>query len=689
MPPAFAADVGRKSARRPRQGARRAGAVALLSACCLPLFAEAPTGAIATPAETSATLAEMSIEQLVNLEVASVYGASRYQQETRQAPAAVSVITADEIRKLGDRTLADVLRGVRGLYVPYDRTYSYLGMRGFQQPGDYNSRVLLLVDGHRLNENLYGSCLLGNEAVLDVDLIDRVEVIRGPSSSIYGESAFLGVVNVITKRGRQLDGVEVSGALGDLETRYARMSYGRLLKNDMEVLLSASWYESDGWNRLYYPEFDPRISDNPRAANDGYAEHIDHDQALKLFGRLTWRDFTFEAAGSDRRKQVPTASFHTVFNDPRMEVNDVWGYANLKYEHEFASDVTVMGRVSYDHYGYKATYPTDYAEPGDSPFIVLNKDDNVGDWLTVEGQATKRIADRHTVIVGADYRNNFHQSELNYDDDPYAVWTDEEGRSWNAGVYAQGEVSLRTNVVLTAGGRFDYYDSFGSTLNPRAGVIYSPWNPTTFKVLYGEAFRAPNRYELYYDSNLHPETIRTFEVVWEQLLTRHHRLSLSAYHQEIGDLIASTDTGYVNLNEARGQGMEIELDSRLSRGLSARFSYSLQHSEEVHTGEELSNSPRHLGRLNLIVPLYRDKLFSGLELDYTSGVKTLGGHHTDDFLVANLTLFSQNLIKGVELSASVYNLFDTDYAYPAGAGFAQDVIPQDGRTFRVKLTYHF
>ena len=110
-----------------------------------------------------------------------------------------------------------MLRSVRGFYVTYDRNYSYLGVRGFSRPGDYNARVLLLVDGHRLNDNVFGSALIGSEFPLDVELIERVEIIRGPSSSLYGTSAFFAVINVITRDTPQVRGTEIAGALGSFD----------------------------------------------------------------------------------------------------------------------------------------------------------------------------------------------------------------------------------------------------------------------------------------------------------------------------------------------------------------------------------------------------------------------------------------------------------------------------------------
>ena len=122
-------------------------------------------------------------EKLLLHEVPSVYSASKYEQKVTEAPSSVSIVTADEIKKFGYRTLADIIRSVRGFHVTYDRNYSYVGVRGFAPPGDYNTRLLLLVDGHRVNDNVYDMAFVGTEFVLDVDLIERVEIVRGPSSS--------------------------------------------------------------------------------------------------------------------------------------------------------------------------------------------------------------------------------------------------------------------------------------------------------------------------------------------------------------------------------------------------------------------------------------------------------------------------------------------------------------------------
>lgn len=138
----------------------------------------------------------MSIEDLLSVEVVST--ASKFPQEVREAPASITVISAADIRRYGHRTLNDVLRSIRGLYTSYDRNYAYVGVRGLSRPGDYNTRVLLLLDGHRLNDAIYDMAPIGTDYPIDVSLIERVEVIRGPASSLYGTSAFVAVINVVT-----------------------------------------------------------------------------------------------------------------------------------------------------------------------------------------------------------------------------------------------------------------------------------------------------------------------------------------------------------------------------------------------------------------------------------------------------------------------------------------------------------
>ena len=158
----------------------------------------------------------------MHIDAGRVFGASERSQPVTEAPASVSFITAEEIARYGYRTLADILRGVRGMYVTDDRNFSLLGTRGFGKPGDYNSRILLLVNGHRVNDNVFGQAEIGAEFGLDPAMFERVEIIRGPASSLYGDSAFFAVVNVITRTGASLGGGSVTLEAGTLGTQLVR-----------------------------------------------------------------------------------------------------------------------------------------------------------------------------------------------------------------------------------------------------------------------------------------------------------------------------------------------------------------------------------------------------------------------------------------------------------------------------------
>ena len=242
-------------------------------------------------------------------------------------------MTRREIEAYGYRTLAEILAGAHGFNVTYDRNYSYVGVRGFERPGDYNTRILVLVDGHRANDNIYDMALLGTEFPVDVELIERVEIIRGPSSSLYGTNAFFAVVNVVTATGRDLNGIRVSGDAGTLHTGKASVTFGKSFANGLDLKFSGSRYGTRGQSRLYFPEFD-----SPET-NSGIAENLDNDKYDRFFGSLAFKDFSLQGVFGSREKKVPTGAFGTKFNDPAFQTKDVRGWLDLRYLHQFGGDL--------------------------------------------------------------------------------------------------------------------------------------------------------------------------------------------------------------------------------------------------------------------------------------------------------------------------------------------------------------
>jgi outer membrane receptor for ferrienterochelin and colicins len=634
-------------------------------------------------------LGQASLEELGSIQV---YSASKRLQSASDAPSSVSVVTADEIQKYGYRTLADILESVRGFYITYDRDYSFIGVRGFGRLGDWNSRILLLVDGHRINNNVDGQAMIGTEFLVDVDLIERVEIIRGPSSSLYGAQAFLAVINVITRKPPQLKGIELSFAPASYGTLEGRASYGGQYKG-IGILLSGTFYNSVG-PTLFYPQFD-----SP-ATNYGITRNTDYENFEHILATITFHGFTLQGLFSARDKVVPTAYFGTVFNDPRTANLDYHQYLDLSYQHAIGANWELEARTSYDQIRLQA--PLAYATGLPDGSTTVDAYSFRGNWWNGEVKLSRTLLEKHKITVGTEITDNLRQDQGEYL--PIGnIFTPEPRSSVIWALYGQDEFALIHNLTLSAGLRYDHYSDFGGTTNPRLGLIYHVFHPTTLKLLYGTAFRAPLPFELtpdlgsFYDDNLKlgPENIQSFEGVVEQGLGEYFTFSGSVFRNSIDNLItlgtnpSTSQETYQNSGKAVAAGLGLELDGHWAGGLQGRASYTYVDAEQPVTAQALSNSPQHLAKLNFSYPVVQQRLFASLDAQHTSSSQTLAGNTVSGFSVFNLTLLGHTFGKHLDLSGSVYNLFNKKYFDPGRPEDVQDTIQQDGRNFRIKLTGRF
>jgi outer membrane receptor protein involved in Fe transport len=261
---------------------------------------------------------------------------------------------------------------------------------------------------------------------------------------------------------------------------------------------------------------------------------------------------------------------------------------------------------------------------------------------------------------------------------------------------------VRPWLILSAGARLDRYPTFGARTTPRAAAVLLPRQQTSIKMLYARAFRAPNPYELnYYASmrdgsfTLGPETVQSTELVWEEYFSSRVRTAVTAFRYDAENIIEQRslvggdgidDLYFLNSGGVLGKGIEAEIETKLPAGFSARFSQTYAQAEDHLTGAQYSNSPRHLSKVGVQIPIR--SLYLGVEGQYVGARLTLQGEPVDGFFLPNITLTSP-FGRRLDLSLSVYNAFNAAYSDPAAEEHVQRTIPQDRRTFLAKVRVGF
>jgi outer membrane receptor for ferrienterochelin and colicins len=646
------------------------------------------TIAVMSPSPAGAQLRDLTLEELMSMDAGMVFGASERLQPVTEAPASVTFITAQEIARFGYRSLADILRSVRGLYVTDDRNFSYVGIRGFGKPGDYNSRILLLINGHRVNDNLFGQAEIGPEFGLDPAMFERVEIIRGPASSLYGDSAFFAVVNVITRSGASLDGGSLTLEAGELGSQLLRASAGHMLANGMDVAVSATVARSDGVRHLYFPAYDTA------ATNHGVAEGLDGEGVKQLYGRLIFKGLDVTGAYGSRQRDVPTASFGSVFNEQfwREQTTDRHTLIDALYGRSIRG-TRLTFRGSYDKYTYIGTYPT-AVEPDGTPILVAG----LGTRWSAGSGLTRAFRSRQTLRAGIELIANVNQNQTaRYVGDAAPV-LDTDRSSLQQAAYLQHEVKLTRAVIINAGVRYDRYEQF-QRLTPRAALILLPSATQSFKYLYGSAFRAPNENELntvYFGEQvnlLRPESIDTHELVWERYVNGWVRTSASAYWYKADRLITETlddstmlGLSYINQGQVRAKGLEFEAQVRLWGEARTMVSYAVQEAVDQETNLPLPNSPRHVAKARISLPGPTSRSFVSIEGQYLSSRTTLTGSRVSGNATLNVHVV-QPLGRYFELFGGAQNLFGHEYLDPVSGQHKQEAIAQNGRTARIGLNW--
>ena len=637
------------------------------------------------PAFASKQFEDMSLEQLMNI---NITGASKYEQKQSEVAAAVTVITRSDIRAYGWRTLSEILTSLPGVFSTYDNTYNYVGVRGFNILGDFNTRILVSINGNRINDATYDQGPMGRDFPLDVDLIERIEFIPGPGSAVYGQNAMLGVVNIITRKGSNVNGIEVSGSYQTAEVMpQERATLGKKFDNGVDALISVSGVQARGEN-LFFDYGDAGIS--------GVARHMDGENVKQVFARAEKGPVSFDFIYGNRKKDDPTAIY---FSDPLVSgqyLKDRRLNSQLQYNDNFINNtLNVLGRLFIGKYDY------------DSPLVYEGqKTLSTGPsfWHGAELRFVSSAIASHKLMAGVEYQNNTHiKQTFEYLENP-ADNLIVRSSVVRTGVYLQDEWRITDTLSSTLGVRYDYNNWIGNRLSPRGALIWQATPKTSFKAIYGRAHRSPNSYERDYgdgvsqiaNPGLRGETIDAAELVADYFPEPNLNLRASIYAWDVYNIIALGFNPFLEASQyqqthdkVKARGIELYFDKTWDWGARLRSSFGIQDASQK--GSHIPNSPQLLGKLNVLVPIpLMTGLKAGYELQYFGERKTLNGPNTDSYFLSNLNLMSDiRWVRGLEASLAIYNLFNEHYLHPVSDSSWHNSLMQPGRTVRFRLEYRF
>lgn len=504
-------------------------------------------------------------ELLLLMDIPMVVTAAKMEQPINEAPATIEVVTEQEIERYGLRTLADVLRLVPGIDMASIINQMYFCPRGLNAKRA-NSSVLCLMDGHPYNEITRGTI---DPFWVSLVNVKRIEIIKGPGSALYGANAFAGVINIITKDA------------ADVKRPVVAAGAGTNLTQQTSFLTSVPGCDTvlSGW-RYYTDSLEGRtVSGNN-----------DDREDIKLTAKTRCGGLTVEGDYYQGETGV------VINPDYRGKLRQ--SYAALDYD-RVVSDAVSLKLLSHMVSVYQRI---DYEGLG-----TLVADGTRGG---LEGQMNWKPAAGHTVVCGAEWKNELNDSEVM------------QGKKTitTGAFYAQEEARPTDWLIVTLGGRYDIPSAFDNVFSPRANAVVKLSERTTLKFAYGEAFRAPNFFELYIDvitvsnglnyhmkgnDQLKPERIKTSEFGLSRIFGRALQADVNLFHITTADAIAflttfgldSSGNVVVNLDHrnssaAEIKGGELSLRWKPSERVESVWTYSYQDAYD-NTGAPLSIAPKN------------------------------------------------------------------------------------------------
>jgi len=655
-----------------------------------------------------------------------------------KAPAVATLITADDIERLGASYLDEVLEKVPGLHVSFstlsrlDPVYSIRGL----QTG-FNPQVLVLINGTEFKNSFSGG--LPYTFRYPTTNIDRIEILRGPGTAVYGADAYSGVINIVTKKLQDSETMSLGARFGSFDSRDAWLQLGTNI-NQLKLGLSIESQQSDGDpDRLVSSDiqsaFDNALSTQASLAPSFLRTHYDilNIHATLEYGNIQWEHWYWQqdegGLGPGGAQAIDDIGYQD-FEEYRTKVSHRWQVSdNL----EMVSDISYLDAKSSSYF---VLFPAGAKLPI-GPDGNLNFSDVAGIFDFPDGYIGNPQSDHEDIRVN----NIINYTGLNDHALRFALgWfkqelTPSESKNFGPGIIDSSEAIVdgqltditntpyiyitdvsRTNRhvslqdiwkitndwELTLGVRYDDFSDFGSTTNPRFALVWETAHNITTKLLYGSAFRAPSFNELFLKNNpsgignpdLKPEEIDTTELAINYQIDFDTSAAINFYHYEAKDLIGrapvpgTTTRQSTNLNRLKGKGVEVEFNWNTNDQFRIEANLAYQQTKDVLTDKQIPLVPKLTAYLGASY-----EMSSNWQLNLSSHwIANRARAETDqreklaNYAVVNLS--SRFLIpeSNIKLIASAKNLFDRQGKEPSTGTIADDY-PIQGRSLWLQIEY--
>ena len=667
------------------------------------------------------SLWDMSLEELGQVRVITL--ATGTKTPLDKAAAVATVITEDDIIAMGATDLDEILETVPGLHVGRsDQGYSpKYNIRGITST--FNPQTLVLINGIPIT-----SLFTGNRsqvwAGMPVKSIARVEIIRGPGSAMHGADAFSGVINIITKTGKDINGTKFGARAGSFDTQAAWVEHGGSY-GDFDIGFTFEYETTDGQREKIEQDFqtgldaafmtDASLAPGPVNTNKDMIEsRLDIAYNNSRFragyqGRSNMGTAPGVAQALDPHGRFASQRFNADYTYTLVDLTPNWGVeSRVSYyrgTQEVEEDILVLPKGTFG---------------GAYPDGLIGNPELKEENARFDFNGTYRGFNDHIVRLGtgAYWGDIFEVKEsknFNPDLSPKPgledvsgtseVFLPEKDRS-SYHFFAQDEWRFADNWLLTSGIRYDDYSDFGDTTNPRFALVWATTDSITTKLLYGRAFRAPSIAELFASSNpvalgnpdLTPETIDTYEFAFTQQVSSQLLYSANIFYYQIDDYITFVGTGSgtqqaQNVGERVGYGTELEVDYEPIKTLRLLANYSYQKSEDDKTNEDVGEAPNHqvYGRSEWA---FMASWHFDAQVNWVGEQKRVLGDtrsSVDDYTTVDMTLRKKEVWNSLALALSVRNVFDED-VYEASPGPVAAIpgdFPMAGRSVYGEIQYTF